>query len=253
MSSFPCLSPNVRSVLAAVALLLAVQFAAAEPPPGSSKLWPWNVQGYQGYQESRKPAELPPPPHTAASPQRYTLSFTVLPQKHDDANTALMMAHLPEDGRIWFEDAPTQQQGMMRWFTSPTLTPGKDYNYTVRVQWHENGQWVSQMHNFLVHAGDIHCIDIVPNDAQAVEKEVAANLAKLDPEDRKIAEEQRFCAVQEGIRLGSMGTPVKIMLKDQPIFLCCKGCVDKARSNPDQTLEKVQKIKAKKNTGSPSP
>jgi hypothetical protein len=77
------------------------------------------------------------------------------------------------------------------------------------------------------------------------EAEVQANLAKLSPEDQKLAEEQRFCAVLKDSRLGSMGVPVKITVKDEPVFLCCKGCTKKARSNPDQTLAKAKELKAK--------
>src|SRR5829696_8334462 len=56
------------------------------------------------------------------------------------------------------------------------------------------------------------------------EAAIQASLAKLGPEDQKLAEQQRFCAVENDSRLGSMGPPVKVMLKEQPVFLCCKGC-----------------------------
>jgi uncharacterized protein (TIGR03000 family) len=177
---------------------------------------------------------------------------TVLPQKsEEDPNAAFIVAHLPEDARIWFEDEPTKQTGTLRQFYSPSLTPGKNYTYTVRVEWPEEGRWVSQVHSFPVHAGDIHCIDVIPGESRAVEKAVADNLAKLDPDDQKAAEAQRFCAVQEGIRLGSMGVPVKVTVKGQPVFLCCKGCEEKAKADPDKTLEKVKKIKAKDAGSSP--
>jgi uncharacterized protein (TIGR03000 family) len=244
-----------RSVIATAVLLAATTAATAQaPPPWGSKMWPWNVGGYQGYEQPSRPPTPPPPlPHTAPSPQRYTLQISVLPQKNEaDPNAALLVAHLPEDARIWFEDGPTKQTGTLRQFYSPPLKPGKNYTYTVRVQWPEDGQWVNQLHSFPVHAGDIHCIDIIPSESKAVEKEVADNLAKLDPEARKAAEEQRFCAVQEGIRLGSMGVPVKVTLKGQTVYLCCEGCEGKAKANPDQTLEKVRKIRPK-NTGASSP
>jgi hypothetical protein len=134
----------------------------------------------------------------------------------------------------------------LRQFVSPPLTPGKSYTYTVRVLWPEEGRWVSQAHSFRVHAGDVHCIDVIPTESRAVEQTVAENLAKLAPDDLKAAQAQRFCAVQEGIRLGSMGVPVKVMVKGQPVFLCCTGCEDKAKADPEQTLEKVRKSKAKK-------
>ena len=87
---------------------------------------------------------------------------------------------------------------------------------------------------------------MIPAESRAVEQAVAENLAKLAPDDRKAAEAQRFCAVQEGVRLGSMGVPVKVTVRGQAVYLCCEGCEDKAKADPDQTLEKVKKSKAKK-------
>lgn len=74
-----------------------------------------------------------------------------------------------------------------------------------------------------------------------------ANFAKLSDEDRSLAEAQGYCAVTSE-PLGSMGPPLKLTLKDQPVFVCCKGCVNKARSNPDKTLAKVEQLKAKVKT-----
>src|SRR6266849_6320310 len=56
------------------------------------------------------------------------------------------------------------------------------------------------------------------------EDRVRAGLAKLSAADRRLAEAQRFCAVQTENRLGSMGLPVKVMVQNQPVFLCCSGC-----------------------------
>jgi hypothetical protein len=42
-----------------------------------------------------------------------------------------------------------------------------------------------------------------------------------------------------------MGTPLKIMIKDEPVFLCCKGCLGKALSDPDKTLKALAELKAK--------
>src|SRR5438105_2693824 len=63
------------------------------------------------------------------------------------------------------------------------------------------------------------------SDAKAEEEaEVKANLAKLSPEDRKLAEKQRYCAVEgDESRLGAMGPPVKVMVKGKPVFICCKS------------------------------
>lgn len=74
-------------------------------------------------------------------------------------------------------------------------------------------------------------------------KKATASVAKLPAADRTLAEAQLFCPIEEGSRLGSMGTPVKLMLEGKPVFLCCKGCEDAARENTKTTLAKVQEIK----------
>src|SRR5262249_27826042 len=77
------------------------------------------------------------------------------------------------------------------------------------------------------------------------EAEIQEGLAKLSPEDRKLAEQQKFCAARHHPRLGSMGVPFKLMVKDQPVFLCCKSCQRHALEDPDKTLAKVAELKAK--------
>ena len=77
------------------------------------------------------------------------------------------------------------------------------------------------------------------SDDKQKEADIQAALAKLKPEDRKLAEAQKFCAVLTKNRLGMMGAPVKVMIKDKPVFLCCKMCQAKATANPDKTLATV--------------
>ncbi len=74
-------------------------------------------------------------------------------------------------------------------------------------------------------------------------KKATAAIAKLPVTDQPLAETQLFCPIDEGSRLGSMGTPVKLMLEGKPVFLCCKGCEDAARENTKTTLAKVEEIK----------
>jgi hypothetical protein len=69
---------------------------------------------------------------------------------------------------------------------------------------------------------------------------------KLSPEDRKLVDAQEWCCVSTDERLGEMGPPIKIILKDQPVFLCCGGCEPKAKADPERTLAKVEELKAKK-------
>lgn len=76
-------------------------------------------------------------------------------------------------------------------------------------------------------------------------KKATAAVAKLSPVDRKLADAQRFCAVQTKSELGSMGTPVKLVLEGQPVFLCCAGCKKAATANPKATLAKLKERVAK--------
>lgn len=80
-------------------------------------------------------------------------------------------------------------------------------------------------------------------------KKINVALAKLAPADRQIAETQRYCAVQVKSDLGSMGTPLKLMLEGKPVFLCCGGCKKSALANPKSTLASVEKLKAAQEHG----
>ena len=67
-----------------------------------------------------------------------------------------------------------------------------------------------------------------------------------------LAQDQGFCPVQKETRLGSMGTPFKVEIEGQAVFLCCDGCREEARAHPDQTLAAVRRLKANAQSG-PSP
>jgi Cu(I)/Ag(I) efflux system membrane fusion protein len=70
------------------------------------------------------------------------------------------------------------------------------------------------------------------------------NIKQLPEADRKLALAQHACPIT-GAALGSMGVPVKITLRGQPVFLCCQGCVGKAKKDPDGTLRKVTELRGR--------
>ena len=72
---------------------------------------------------------------------------------------------------------------------------------------------------------------------------IRANLAQLPEEDRELAEAQGFCPIMVKNRLGEMGPPIKVMVNDQPVFVCCKGCARKALSDPETTLATVENLR----------
>jgi predicted small lipoprotein YifL len=70
-------------------------------------------------------------------------------------------------------------------------------------------------------------------------------LASLTPEARQRVEAQKKCPVSDE-PLGSMGTPVEIMIEDQPVYVCCEHCRKKAMKDKSKTLAKVKELKAQK-------
>ena len=238
-------------VLAVPTLLAQVDGRGARNPPVQ---YPWQRPDYSGY-AGNELWYATPPSERAALAKKYHLFITTMPTRNTegDPNSALLVAHLPEHARIFLEGVLMQQTGNPRHIVTPPLASRKEYTYTARVEWYEDGKWVGQDHQFAVHAGDVHCIDIIPSNSRTVDQAVKRNLAKLGPEDRKLAERQRFCPVQGGIRLGSMGVPMKVMVKGQPVFLCCEACLKNAQADPDLTLDQVKKLSAKSATPVPPP
>ena len=71
-------------------------------------------------------------------------------------------------------------------------------------------------------------------------KEQQEALSKLSSDDLKLALQQKICPVTDK-PLGSMGTPIKVTVKDQAVFVCCDGCVDSVKNEPDKYLAKLKK------------
>ncbi len=67
---------------------------------------------------------------------------------------------------------------------------------------------------------------------------IPVTVAVLTEADQAGVTQQQTCPVMGG-KLGGMGTPVKVMLGDQPIYLCCKGCLGKIQANPVAYLPKA--------------
>jgi uncharacterized protein (TIGR03000 family) len=245
-------------IMALIALLSVLGPSYAQPgasqqgwplthPSGSSS-FPWNSPGFQGYSE---PSYALQPIYGAApmaQPEKYEVYVNAMAMENTvDPNAVTLVAHVPDNAQVWVEDDATTSRGALRTYQSPPLTPGKSYFYTVRVAWVENGKVVSQSRHVPVKAGDVECVYLIRagSKLQGEKDAVQESLSKLSPEDQKLARAQGFCAVQSGVRLGAMGTPVKITVKDQPVLLCCKACEEHAQSNPERTLAKVAKLKAK--------
>ncbi len=88
------------------------------------------------------------------------------------------------------------------------------------------------------HAGHNHGGGDDHSDADHAK--IEKNLAKLSAEDRALAEKQKICPVTED-DLGKMGKPIKLEIKGQSVFICCKGCQKDFEADPDKFLAKLKK------------
>jgi hypothetical protein len=71
-------------------------------------------------------------------------------------------------------------------------------------------------------------------DEQAA-KEIDAALGQLSPQDQRLARSQRICPVTK-LPLGSMGIPEKLVVDGRTVFICCEGCADPLRAEPEKQL-----------------
>jgi len=94
--------------------------------------------------------------------------------------------------------------------------------------------------------------DVAPAPVADRAAKIKANLARLGDEDRKLAEEQKYCPIERDNLLGKMGKPVKVMIEGRPVFLCCPSCEDDARAHPEKTLKAVEEQKARAKAETPS-
>jgi uncharacterized protein (TIGR03000 family) len=231
------------------ALAIAGSAAAGRPGPGEPSDWPppWTKPAYHGYSEPARPP-LAPPAFISAAPSKYTLESRTVPgyMPAAGADRVELMGHVPADALVWIEDAPTTSTGEERHYLSPPMEAGKEFHYSVRVAWVEDGKWVAKESKIDVKAGEEHCFFLKEATPPAAdEAKINANLAKLGDDDRKLAEAQKFCAAESDVRLGEVGVPAKIEVKGQPVFICCKMCEKEAKADPEKTLATVNKLKAK--------
>jgi hypothetical protein len=84
-----------------------------------------------------------------------------------------------------------------------------------------------------------------PNEMDAHDAEDHSPGTELSAQDQALADLQKLCPVS-GEELGGMGPPVKLVVKGEPVFICCKGCEKKVNADPDKYLAKVAELKKSK-------
>ena len=89
----------------------------------------------------------------------------------------------------------------------------------------------------------------LPPISPADQVKIRTALEKLSPEDRKLAEAQSYCAIYQDTALGTMGPILKVMAKNQPLFVCCKGCEAEVKAHPDEAILQFQRLIQRVNAG----
>jgi Cu/Ag efflux protein CusF len=77
----------------------------------------------------------------------------------------------------------------------------------------------------------------------AEQKKIKVAFDQLPADDRLLAEKQRLCPASDE-PLGAMGVPIKLSIKGQTVFICCKSCKEDVEKKPDEMLKKVAEFKA---------
>jgi uncharacterized protein (TIGR03000 family) len=83
----------------------------------------------------------------------YPPADVAAPAAADAAAPATVDVRVPADAEVWFDGNATRQRGEMREFSSPPLTPGKEYHYDIRARWMDNGRPVEDTRRVSVRAG----------------------------------------------------------------------------------------------------
>ena len=160
---------TIRLLVAAFAL--GVLFTAVQPGnageqgwyfshPSGSSAFPWNAPDYRGYDEPALVTQEISPTAPAGKATKYGMTAKPLPEvKHTQKPEAVtIVAHVPENAKIWFFDQLTTTKGKTRVFHSPNIGPKGKYSYTVRIAWMEGGKTVSETQTFSVVPGEVHAI-----------------------------------------------------------------------------------------------
>jgi YHS domain-containing protein len=97
----------------------------------------------------------------------------------------------------------------------------------------------------LVGSGLVACAQNAPlppagpqDDSTAVAADHAGPGVAAKPTDKELIERQKTCPVSDQ-PLGSMGKPVKVVVKGRTVFLCCTGCKKKLMADPEKYLKKL--------------
>jgi hypothetical protein len=105
------------------------------------------------------------------------------------------------------------------------------------------GKAAEDAHSHASHEGHSHD-DAGATNQSSKNSKIEDAFAKLSQEDRDAAIRQKICPVSDE-PLGSMGPPIKVPVQGRDVYICCAGCADFLKEEPDKYLAKLAKPEAK--------
>jgi uncharacterized protein (TIGR03000 family) len=130
--------------------------------PGYSGYRNWgSYPGYYGYSSDyRSPAyssgsyNFPAGTYyQSAYPSNYATPMAASSADQANSTAATVRVQVPANAQVWFGDHQTQQTGPNRLFVSPPLQANRDYSYTLRARWMDNGREVDRTRTVKVQPG----------------------------------------------------------------------------------------------------
>ncbi len=85
--------------------------------------------------------------------------------------------------------------------------------------------------------------EATPPAEETVDHMEAGDDAPLSAKDQALVDLQKICPVGKS-PLGGMGTPVKVMVEGQPVFLCCEHCREPLLKDPAKYLAVLEEAHA---------
>jgi uncharacterized protein (TIGR02231 family) len=183
-------------------------------------------------------------------PERVKLQvWDRLPHAEMDTVNVSLTRSLPEVSTDPFYTREQRPTNLLRWDVQ--VEPGMSGEKALAIAYefkleHDRAMSIANFQTSgIIRTEAAQALPPLPSLTPEEAAKVKASLARLSPEDRQLAEAQAFCPVDQESALGINGPPLKMMIKDQPVFFCCKGCQSQARAHPDETLAMLEKLRAR--------
>ena len=92
-----------------------------------------------------------------------------------------MVVKLPADAKLYAEGKPLSLTSAERSFVTPELPPGREYNYTFRVEYDRNGRTLSESRTIVVLPGKMSTVEFADLVAKTENAPVPKSMPEIKP------------------------------------------------------------------------